>query len=48
MNDAQLYELRELKKMIAKMDTDFIELNKKFIEVVVRMHGLVESIEEKH
>jgi hypothetical protein len=46
MNDAQLDELRELKKMIARMNTDIIELNKKFTEVVVRMHELVQSIEE--
>ncbi len=46
MNDAQLDELRDLKKSIAKMSTDLIELNKKFTEVVVRMHELVQSIEE--
>ena len=46
MNDAQLDELRELKKMIARMNTDIIELNKTFTEVVVRMHELVQSIEE--
>jgi hypothetical protein len=46
MNDAQLDELRALKKLIAGMDTDIIELNKKFTEVVVRMHELVESVED--